>query len=303
MRLLTLAVLLTVFVAVVAVGTRLLLRWLPDPQLWWRLAALAPRADRTGAPPPAMRLMVMLRRMVEPAEDQGIALRLAQAGWRSEAALTVFYGGKSLLLLTLRLIAWFCLPDGVSGVNRLLVLLLAAVSGVFVPNWLLGRHVAARKQRLQNALPDALELLRVCIEAGLGFDSALTRVTRELSDDCRDLRDEFGLLLLEIDAGVARALALRRMAARAGLEDFSALVTLLVQAERFGTPIGEALKVYTREMRLKRQQRAEEQAGQLAVKLLLPMGLFIFPALFCVLLGPAILRVSRQLLPVLGGSA
>jgi tight adherence protein C len=298
------AVLAALFVTVAAASGWILLFGWPDLLRGRRLDAMVGRTPgRPIASGSLLRLMQRLRRLVESDDRHGIAARLTQAGLRSEAALTYFYAGKAALLLLSPALAWLLLPAGLAGMHRLLILLLAAVIGLYTPGWLLNHCVSRRKQRLQNALPDTLELLRVCIEAGLGFDSALTRVTRELREDCRDLQDEFGLLLLEIDAGVARGEALRRLAQRIGLDDVANLATMLIQAERFGTPISEALQVYSREMRVKRQQRAEEQAGKLAVKLLLPMGLFIFPALFCVLLGPALLRVSRQLLPVLGAAA
>jgi len=179
----------------------------------------------------------------------------------------------------------------------MLVAIFLALIGFYAPNLWLRVKVDTRKEKILLGLPDALDLMVVCAEAGVGLDSAIYRVGEEMKINNKALSEEFKLLNLELRAGKLRRDALKNLALRTDLDDVRSLVTLLVQTERFGTSIAQALRVHSDSMRTKRFQRAEEIAAKLPVKLLFPLIFFIFPSLFVAILGPAILRVYRTLLP------
>jgi tight adherence protein C len=156
--------------------------------------------------------------------------------------------------------------------------------------------VVKRRQRdIFESFPDALDLMTVCVEAGLAMDAALARVANEIGLKSLVLAEELQLVTLELRAGSAKDKALRNLALRTGVEDVDALVTLLIQADRFGTSIADSLRVQSEQLRIKRRQRAEEQAAKVSLKLLFPLVFFIFPALFAVLLGPAVLTLYHNL--------
>jgi tight adherence protein C len=219
--------------------------------------------------------------------------RLIQAGFRSQTALRNFYGLKLILALTLPLITfvaarWF--PQlSMNGIIFLLAL--AAFIGVQLPDRVLEHLRQRRIKRLRNGLPDALDLLVVCVESGLGLAPAIERVARELEFSHQDLAQELTLVNVEMRAGVERPVALRNLAARSGVDDINGLVGLLVQTIRFGTSVAEALRVYSEEFRDKRMQKAEEQAAKIGTKMIFPLVLCLFPSFFIVAIGPAILRI------------
>jgi tight adherence protein C len=158
-----------------------------------------------------------------------------------------------------------------------------------------GRRVKARKKEIVRALPDALDMLVVCVEAGLGLNQALVRVAEELAQVSPVLSEQMVLVNLEIRAGTVREEALRLFAERTGVSDVSSLVTMLIQTDRFGTSIAHALRVQASALRTKRRQRAEEAAAKTAIKLVFPLVLFIFPALYVVILGPAMIQIFETL--------
>jgi tight adherence protein C len=219
--------------------------------------------------------------------------RLIQAGFRSPTALRNFYGLKLILALSLPVIAfiaarWF--PQlSLNGV--FLLLALAAFIGVQLPERVLEYMRQRRIKRLRNGLPDALDLLVVCVESGLGLAPAIERVARELEFSHPDLAQELTLVNVEMRAGVERPVALRNLASRSGVDDINGLVGLLVQTIRFGTSVAEALRVYSEEFRDKRMQKAEEQAAKIGTKMIFPLVLCLFPSFFIVAVGPAILRI------------
>jgi tight adherence protein C len=176
-----------------------------------------------------------------------------------------------------------------------------ALAGFYLPGLWLHVKVNRRKEKILHGLPDALDLMVVCAEAGIGLDASIYRVGEEMKLTNKPLSEEFRLLNLELRAGKQRRDALKNMAVRTDLDDLKSLVTLLVQTERFGTSIAQALRIHSDSMRTKRFQKAEEVAAKLPVKLLFPLILFIFPSLFVTIMGPAVMRIYRTLLPVLGG--
>ena len=224
--------------------------------------------------------------------------RLAQAGIRRKDATVLFYGMQASLALSL--LIGFALTGYLQS-NLILYVVLSIFLGALLPDSWLRWQVGKRKDRIQRALPDALDLLGVCVEAGIGLDQALQRISQENRLSAPDLSDELNRLNLEINAGQTRAQALRNLGQRSGVEDLKALVGVLIQTDRFGTSIAQALRVFSDSMRTKRRQRAEEQAAKMAVKMIFPMVLFVFPSIFVVTCGPAVIAVAQNLLPLLSG--
>lgn len=218
---------------------------------------------------------------------------LVHAGYRSPNAGLVFMGIRVLLaggLLFLGILA--AASFGVTAQNRLLLILFGGLLGWMLPFIIVRRKVKARQGEIQRALPDALDMMVVCVEAGMGLNQALVRVGEEMDRVSRALAEEFALVSLEIRAGTPRDEALRHLGDRTGLSDMRSFVSMLVQTDRFGTSIGQALRIHADESRTKRRQRAEEEAAKLSVKLLIPIILFIFPSIFIVILGPASFRLG-----------
>jgi tight adherence protein C len=227
------------------------------------------------------------------AERDSTQARLVQAGFRSQQALRNFYGLKVILALALPvvvLIAARWLPElSINAIGFSAVL--AAFVGVRAPDRVLEHLRQRRIKRLRDGLPDALDLLVVCVESGLGLAPAIERVARELEFSHTDLAQELALVNAEMRAGVERPVALRNLAARSGVDDINGLVGLLVQSIRFGTSVAEALRVYSEEFRDKRMQKAEEQAAKIGTKMIFPLVLCLFPSFFIVAIGPAVLRI------------
>jgi tight adherence protein C len=186
--------------------------------------------------------------------------------------------------------------------GMLFYVLTAAAAGYYLPNFVLKKMIAHRQREIFESFPDALDLMTICVEAGLGMDAALARVAGEIGLKSRVLSEELNLVTLELRAGSVKDKALRGLATRTGVEDVDALVAMLIQAERFGTSIADSLRVQSEQLRTKRRQRAEEQAAKIALKLLFPLIFFIFPALLVVLMGPAFIQIYRVLLPTFSGA-
>lgn len=220
-------------------------------------------------------------------------LMMARAGIRRTDAIFAINGMKVLLPIALMFLAVF---SGLYRWNPVLMLAIAALVGYLIPEmWLLLR-ISARQHRLRMAIPDGLDLLVICVEAGLGLDHALLRVSQELQLSHPDLSDEIQLVNAEMRLGKGRTDALRELGRRTGLDDIKALVAMLVQTERFGTSVAQSLRVFSDDLRLKRRQRAEEAAAKISVKMVPVLVFFIFPALMFVILGPAFLEIMRQFL-------
>lgn len=218
---------------------------------------------------------------------------LLHAGFRSPRAGLVYVGIR--VVIAGGGFALGMLSAAFSGVDpgqRLLLMMGGALFGWMLPFMVVKRRARARQSDLQRALPDALDLMVVCVEAGLGLNQALVRVGEEMDRVSRVLGEEFTLISLEIRAGTPRETALRHLADRTGLPDVRSLVSMLIQTDRFGTSIAKALRIHADELRTKRRQRAEEAAAKLTVKLLIPIVLFVFPSIFIVILGPAAFRLK-----------
>ena len=223
-------------------------------------------------------------------------LLLSQAGFRSNTAVIIFYGLKSLLPLVFVipiLLGVLIVDSDVPLTYLALAILLALAAGYYIPDMFLRRRVAARQREIFESFPDALDLIRVCVSAGLGLDSAIARVGQLIEIQSKVLSQDFKLLSLELRAGVPKAKALRSLAMRTGLEEINALVSMLIQADKFGTSVSESLRVHSESLRIKRKRVAEEAAAKVPVKLTIPLMLCIMPALFIVIMGPVVIDVMK----------
>jgi tight adherence protein C len=214
-----------------------------------------------------------------------------RAGIRHANVLSIFWGTKILLAVCLPLaffVSWVTIFK-ILGFTRALaaVCIFLAVVGLYLPNFWLRLKIARRKNKIFEGIADAMDLLVVCVEAGMGLDSALYRVGEEITLTHKPLGDELKFYNLEMRAGMSRRDALKNLALRVDLEEVRSVASLLIQAEKFGTSVAHSLRVYSDSFRTKRFQRAEEIAAKLPVKLVIPLMLFIMPALFVVLVGPA----------------
>lgn len=235
-------------------------------------------------------------------ERSAIRPRFIMAGFRQPSAPAIFFATKTILALLLPALVYFFLnaTGGTGNNNYLLVYLLgAATFGTYLPNLLLRNAIARRQNEIFESFPDALDLMTICVEAGLGIDAALSRVAGEIGLSSPILSEELTLVTLELRAGGSKEKALRNLALRTGVEDVDALVSMLIQAERFGTSIAASLRIQSDLLRTKRRMRAEETAAKIGLKLLFPLIFFIFPALLVVLMGPAMLQIYRVLLPTM----
>jgi tight adherence protein C len=232
-------------------------------------------------------------------------IRFMNAGLRSPTAPVIFFGAKTLLAVFLPGVAYAYLAlSGATLATQgyMATLLFSAAVGYYLPNLVLRRLVFVRQREIFETFPDALDLMTVCIEAGLAIDAALMRVADEMRHKSQSLSDELHLVTLELRAGASKEKALRNLAMRTGVEDVDALVAMLIQAERFGTSIADSLRIHADTLRTKRRQRAEESAAKIALKLLFPLIFCIFPTMMLVLLGPAFIRMYRVLLPIMTGT-
>jgi tight adherence protein C len=229
-----------------------------------------------------------------PSEMGKLQQRLVSAGYRSNEALIVFFGVR--VALALGLFALLALPILIRP--NVMVALGGAAIGYMGPAFMLARWAKQRQHRIRLSLPDALDLLVVSVEAGLGLDQAMQRVGVELGSAHPELSDELRLIGLELRAGKARSEALHNLGARTGVDDVVSLVAMLVQTDKFGTSVAQSLRVHSATLRTKRRQRAEEAAAKTGVKMVFPLVFCIFPALWVVTLGPAIIKFIEVLMPL-----
>lgn len=238
-------------------------------------------------------------------EKSALRTRFINAGWRSPSAPAVYFAAKTVLAIGLPMLLAIALTQSTATIGRyslLFILLLCAAVGYYLPNVLLSQVVKKRQREIFENFPDALDLLTVCVEAGLSLEQALNKVASEMQLKSLVLCHELELVLIEMRAGFSKEKALRNLALRTGVEDIDTLVAMLIQSERFGTSMGDSLRVHSESLRSKRRFRAEEAAAKIALKLLFPLIFFIFPTLLLVLLGPAFIQIYRVLLPTFAGT-
>jgi tight adherence protein C len=226
------------------------------------------------------------------AEVSVVSQRLIRAGFRGESAVKFFYGSKVLVPLSLCVVA---LATGVSNLMSPFFVYASALGiGFLLPDFWLGKKITARQKRITRGLPDVLDLLVICVEAGLSLDQATARTAEELKKAHPDLCDELGIVVLEQRAGRPRADAWKHMAERTGVDSLRNLVSMLVQSEQLGTSVAKSLRVHADTLRTQRVQAIEEMASKTSVKLVFPLVFFIFPALFLVTLGPAVIVMMES---------
>jgi tight adherence protein C len=234
-----------------------------------------------------------------PAEMTRQERKMVQAGYRRKDAVLLL-NGAHVAVLTLSLLLF--LAAGFFYRQPVISIVLSIFIGAVIPDLWLRRAIIRRQEAIQFALPDAMDLAVIAVEAGLGLDQALMRVGDEIITAHPALADELRLRNLEVNMGRSRSDALRNLAERTGVEDLKALIAILIQTDKFGTSVGQALRTFSDSLRVKRRQRAEEQAAKLAIKMVVPMVLFIFPGVFIVIVGPAFIAIIRDLLPTLSGN-
>src|SRR5580658_5428133 len=221
---------------------------------------------------------------------------LMQAALRESRHVSYYFGSRIMLaILGLAGVVVF------SGVDSMPLLVCIPAFGFFLPRFFLKRMIKDRQRRIRIALPDALDLTVICVEAGLALDQALMRVGKDLHHAHPDLSDEFHLVNLEMRAGKPRAEALRNLVDRTGVDDIRSLVGTLIQTDRFGTSVAQALRVHSDSLRTARRQRAEEQAAKTTIKMVPPLVIFVMPSIMFVTIGPAVISLIRELGPVSGG--
>jgi tight adherence protein C len=239
-------------------------------------------------------------------EASGLRRSFMQAGWRDPNAPTLYFAIKTILAFGLPLLLWLVralvVPEMKASSFVLWTGLLCSL-GFYAPNLLLAHMTKLRQREIFESFPDALDLLTICVEAGLGLEAALNRVAGEIRLKSETLADELQLVCLEFRAGGGKERALRNLALRTGVEDVDTLVAMLVQSEKFGTGIGDSLRIHSEMLRVKRQHRAEERAAKVALKLIFPLVTCIFPSILIVVAGPAMIRIIKELPKLVGGGS
>jgi len=265
---------------------------------------LGERKEEVEVKPRFQRLLGFVKRVGDkaprsPKEMGSLRLRLVQAGYRRDDAITLFFGIR--ICVALGLFGLF--STSILGRPNMMFALCGLGLGYILPGMVLARLAKRRAHKIRLALADMLDLLVVSVEAGLGLDQAMMRVASELGLAYPDLSDELRLINLELRAGKPRSEALRHMADRSGVDDLSSLVTMLIQTDKFGTSVAQSLRVYSETLRTKRRQRAEEAAAKTGVKMVFPLVLCIFPSIWIVTIGPAAIKFITVLFPMVEKSA
>ncbi len=297
---LVIVVFLTVVAAVFAFGAAMVT---PSSMLGARLRALGSQQPRQAENKPAIRERIEqaldpLSKAIplSPADVSRTRAWLIQAGFRDAIDVNYYFGARVLTaaigFLAIALSMGFDNPALLIGITAL---------GFLLPRFILKRMIRDRQNRIRLGLPDALDLTVICVEAGLALDQALMRVGQDLHHAHPDLSDEFHFVNLEMRAGKPRAEALRNLVDRTGVDDIRSLVGTLIQTDRFGTSVAQALRVHSDSLRTERRQRAEEQAAKTTIKMVPPLVIFVLPSIIFVTIGPAVIELIRQLGPISGG--
>jgi tight adherence protein C len=296
---LTIVVFVTVVLVVFSFGAAAVT---PSSVLGARLRALGGQQQRVE-PKPAIRerleqALDPLSKAIplSPADVSRTRGWLIQAGFRDASHVNYYFGARVLMAAV-----GFGLVVLLQGFDNGPLLIGITGLGFMLPRFILKRMIRDRQQRIRLGLPDALDLTVICVEAGLALDQALQRVGQDLHHAHPDLSDEFHLVNLEMRAGKPRAEALRNLVDRTGVDDIRSLVGTLIQTDRFGTSVAQALRVHSDSLRTERRQRAEEQAAKTTIKMVPPLVIFVLPSIIFVTIGPAVIELIRQLAPVSGG--
>lgn len=294
-----------IFLAV-TMGLAGLYLWLAPTRAEQRLRLIAATPERTDWTETVVKIAGPVARLSTPDgdwENSPLRVRFLYAGIRSPNARLLYFGAKTLLPLFLAALAFVSMRgmNQSSALTLLFYVLLAALIGCYLPNFLLDWKIRMRQREIFENFPDAADLMLVCVEAGLGLDAGLSKVADEIRRKSVALAEELHLTNLEMRAGATREKSLRNLALRTGVEELSTFATMLTQADKFGTSIGDSLRVFSDDLRHKRQIRAEEKAAKVPTKMLFPLVVCIFPSIIMVIMGPAAIQVIRTLIPMLNG--
>jgi tight adherence protein C len=295
-----------IFVAFLLAAAGLFL-WLAPTRAEQRLQVINGPTEKSDWTASVVKIAGPLAKLSTPQgdwENSELRIRFFHAGIRSQNARLYYFGAKTLLPLFLAALAYIALRglSQTSGLTLVFYLLLFAMIGCYIPNLVLHLQVKSRQREIFESFPDAADLMLVCVEAGLGLDAGLSKVSDEIRRKSLALAEELHLTNLEMRAGATREKSLRNLAVRTGVEELGTFATMLTQADKFGTSIGDALRVFSEDLRHKRQMLAEERAAKVPTKMLFPLVLCIFPSIIMVVLGPALIRVFRTLVPMLVGN-
>ena len=265
--------------------------------------AAEPMARAPVHPSLAFRDIVVRVGAIVPVATKGsgrLQRMLIRAGYRDPKASGIVQGAKILLAVVLPVLAALLVTKlGVSVNTKVLSIAGAALAGFVAPGYFVALQARRRQRRIRRGLPDALDLLVICVESGLGLDQAVMQAAAEMAVAHPDISREFGLVNLELRTGTPRADALRNLAARTAVDELKKLVAVLIQADRFGTGIAQSLRTHSDYMRVQARQVAEEKAAKVGVKLVFPIFFCILPTLFVVTVGPMAVRIVRELLPMI----
>jgi tight adherence protein C len=301
---LMLALLLFVLVmaGVTLVGLKL---WVRPKEAMDRVAGLAVEQHDQIPVHPSLAVRQLLQRLgaVLPQNPKDVTVmqrKLIRAGLRGPNALKILYGTKVLFGILLPVVASMLMTKSeAEATNKLLFVMASAAAGFFGPNEYVKIVMQRRQKEVRRGMPNALDLLVVCVESGLGLDQAILQVSKELEHAHPEITEEFGLVNLELKAGKRRVEALRNLADRTAVDELKKLVAVLIQADRFGTSIAQSLRGHADFMRVQARQIAEEKAAKLGVKLVFPIFFCILPSLFVVTVGPVAMRIIRELVPTM----
>lgn len=294
-------VFICVTAAVAAAGLRL---WVRPKEAIERVTGMEPLAQEKLPLHPSLVFHDLVQRLgtvlpTSPKDMNAMQRRLIRAGLKTPNALKVLYGSKVLLGVALPLLMSLAVANSeAEPTNKIAAVLCAAAAGFFGPNEFVKIKSQRRQKEVQRGLPNALDLLVVCVESGLGLDQAIIQVAKELEHAHKEITEEFAMVNLELKAGKRRVEALRNLADRTAVDDLKKLVAVLIQADRFGTGIAQSLRAHADFMRVQARQVAEEKAAKLGVKLVFPIFFCILPSLFVVTVGPMAVKIVRELLPM-----
>jgi tight adherence protein C len=301
--------LLIVFAVVVALALLAWLIFFPGTLRQRLFGTMAPAASEavtdTGWVERVVRVAQPFSKLSLPEEGwerSPLRTRFMNAGWRQASAPALYFAAKTVLALLFPTVLGLYAASAMAAQLRSVLLLLLCVSatvGYYLPNLVLAGTAKRRQRDIFENIPDALDLLTVCVEAGLSLERALVKVSGEIHIKSVVLAQELQLVLMEMRAGFSKEKALRNLALRSGVEDVDTLVAMLIQSERFGTSMGDSLRVHSENLRGKRSLLAEEAAAKIALKLLFPLIFCVFPTLMLVLMGPAVIEVYRVLVPAM----
>jgi tight adherence protein C len=304
--------LLTVFIAVAAIAGGIVW-WLFTDRIRRRVADVQGPAKSSGFDNEnqwmehVVRISRPLAKLSFPSENwinSPIRHRLTHAGWRGRATPTLFFGSKTLLAIVFPLLLFMFGGESLfseSAETVFMQMLVLASIGYLIPNGVLHYKVRQLQRTIVENFPDALDLMTICVEAGLGLDASLKKVADEIHLKSQILGQELQLITMELRAGFSKEQALRNFAMRTGVDEIELFVAMIIQSDRFGTAMSESLRIHSENLRVKRRQRAEEAAEKISLKLLFPLIFLIFPTLMLILAGPAMLQIYRLLLPAMAG--